>query len=79
MSDPALRCLPPSDTSCTRMEVSLEGRAGQVWPSYRGSYRELAGVYSAGHKVRQLTVLDWTGPVLTGDVLVTRRFNGSDR
>ena len=64
MSDPSLRCLPPSGPSCTRLEVSLEGRAGQVAGSYRGSYREMAGVYSAGHKVRQLTLLDWTFTVL---------------
>ena len=35
-----------------------------VGNGYRGSYRELAGVYSAGRKVRQLTVLDWTSPAL---------------
>jgi len=53
VSDPSLRCLPPSGPSCTRLEVSLEGRAGQVRGSCRGSYREMAGVYSAGRKVFQ--------------------------
>ena len=55
VSDPSLRCLPPSGPSCTRLEVSLEGRAGQLVGRCEGSYRELAKVYSVGHKVRRLT------------------------